>query len=47
MTPGTITVDIINDDFYIHWIYVYSDDPAVYTQRITGKFEKYIKRFAE
>jgi multicomponent Na+:H+ antiporter subunit E len=47
MTPGTITVDIIDDDFYIHWIYVYSDDPAVYTDRITGKFEKYIKRFAE
>ena len=47
MTPGTITVDVINDDFYVHWIYVYSDDPSVYTHRITGKFEKYIKRFAE
>jgi multicomponent Na+:H+ antiporter subunit E len=47
MTPGTITVDIIDDDFYVHWIYVYSNDPAVYTGRITGKFEKYIKRFAE
>jgi len=47
MTPGTITVDIIDDDFYIHWIYVSSEDPAVYTKRITGKFEKYIKRFAE
>jgi multicomponent Na+:H+ antiporter subunit E len=47
MTPGTITVDIIDDDFYVHWIYVSSEDPAVYTDRITGKFEKYIKRFAE
>ncbi len=47
MTPGTITVDIINDDFYIHWIYVKSEDPEVYTKMITGKFEKYIKRFAE
>ena len=47
MTPGTITVDIIDDDFYIHWIYVSSEDPAIYTDRITGKFEKYIKRFAE
>src|SRR4030042_5411280 len=47
MTPGTITVDIIDDEFYIHWIYVKSEDPAVYTNMITGKFEKYIKRFAE
>jgi len=47
MTPGTITVDIIDDDFFIHWIYVRSEDPAVYTSMITGKFEKYIKRFAE
>lgn len=47
MTPGTITVDIIDDDFYIHWIYVKSDDPALYPVLITGKFEKYIKRFAE
>jgi len=47
MTPGTITVDIIDDDFYIHWIYVSSEDPEVYTKKITGDFEKYIKRFAE
>lgn len=47
MTPGTITVDIIGNDFYIHWIYVSSEDPAVYTKKIIGNFEKYIKRFAE
>ncbi len=47
MTPGTITVDIIDNDFYIHWIYIRSEDPAVYTEKIIGKFEKYIKRFAE
>ncbi len=47
MTPGTITVDIIGDEFYIHWIYVRSDDPEVYTGIITGLFESYIKRFAE
>jgi multicomponent Na+:H+ antiporter subunit E len=47
MTPGTITVDLIGDEFYIHWIYVRSDDPAVYTSIITGLFEKYIKKFAE
>jgi len=47
MTPGTITVDIIGDYFYIHWIYVSSEDPEVYTEIIMGAFEKYIKRIIE
>jgi multicomponent Na+:H+ antiporter subunit E len=47
MTPGTISVDIIDDCLYIHWIYVRSEDPEVYTPMITGAFEKYIKRIIE
>jgi multicomponent Na+:H+ antiporter subunit E len=47
MTPGTITVDIIDDNFFIHWIYVHSKDPEVYTHRIMGRFEKYLKRIFE
>ena len=47
MTPGTITVDIIGDEMFIHWIYIRSEDPAVYTKMVTGRFEEYIKRFAE
>lgn len=47
MTPGTISVDIIDDCLYIHWIYVSSEDPEVYTDIITGAFEKYIKRIIE
>lgn len=47
MTPGTISVDIIGDCLYIHWIYVKSEDPEVYTPIITGAFEKYIKRIIE
>lgn len=47
MTPGTITVDIIEDNFYIHWIYVYSKDPEIYTYQILGRFEKYLKRIFE
>lgn len=47
MTPGTITVDIIGEDMYIHWIYIRSEDPEVYTSMITGAFEKYIKRIVE
>ncbi len=47
MTPGTISVDIIEDYLFIHWIYVRSEDPEVYTRMITGAFEKYIKRIVE
>lgn len=47
MTPGTITVDIIDDYLYIHWIFIRSEDPEVYTRIITGAFEKYIKRIVE
>ncbi len=47
MTPGTITVDIIDDNFYVHWIYVHSKDPEIYTQKILGRFEKYLKRIFE
>jgi multicomponent Na+:H+ antiporter subunit E len=47
MTPGTITVDIIDDVLYIHWIYIRSEDPAIYTRMVIGKFEEYIKKFAE
>jgi multicomponent Na+:H+ antiporter subunit E len=47
MTPGTISVDIIDDYLYIHWIYIRSEDPEVYTEMIIGAFEKYIKRIIE
>lgn len=47
MTPGTISVDIIDDYLYVHWIYIRSEDPETYTKMITGAFEKYIKKIIE
>jgi multicomponent Na+:H+ antiporter subunit E len=47
MTPGTITVDIIDDHIYVHWIYVSSDDPEVYSNKVSGRFENYIKKIFE
>ena len=47
MTPGTITIDIIGDNIYVHWIYVKSEDPEEYTREISGRFEKYIKKIFE
>ena len=47
MTPGTITVDVMDDHLYVHWIYVSSQDPAVYTRKIAGRFEKLLKKVFE
>lgn len=47
MTPGTITVDIIDDSIFIHWIYVSSTDPEIYARKVCGRFEKYIRRIFE
>ena len=47
MTPGTISVDIVGDELFVHWIYVRSEDPAEYSQKIAGRFEKYIKKIFE
>jgi len=47
MTPGTLTVDVIGEYFYIHCIYIRSEDPEVYTADILGSFEKYIKKIVE
>lgn len=47
LTPGTLTVDFIDDNIYIHWINIISDDPEVETKIIVSKFEKYLKRIFE
>jgi multicomponent Na+:H+ antiporter subunit E len=47
MTPGTITVDIIDNYIYVHWIYISTDDPEKYSEEVSGRFEKYIKKIFE
>jgi len=47
MTPGTITVDIIDDYIYVHWIYVYTENPEEYSKKVSGRFEHYIKKIFE
>ncbi len=43
LTPGTMTLQIMEDRYYIHWIYVRSDDEKVAGEYIKGEFEKYIR----
>ncbi len=43
LTPGTLTVDVIDDTYYIHWLNSQSTDPEEAAQAIAGKFEPILK----
>jgi len=40
LTPGTITVDVVGDTFYVHWIDVETTDPEEAFKIIAEPFEK-------
>jgi len=43
LTPGTFTLDIVDDRLLIHWINVKTTDIDKDTKIISEKFEKYLK----
>lgn len=43
LTPGTFTVELLDDRIFIHWIDVKSDDIEEDTRIIVRKFEKYLE----
>jgi len=47
LTPGTLTIDIDGQDFYVHWINIQSDDAARRTADICGRFEPLLRRIFE
>lgn len=44
LTPGTLTVDFIDDNLYVHWINIISEDPEVETRLIVSKFERFLQK---
>lgn len=44
LTPGTLTIDCLDEHLYVHWINIVSEDPAVETRLIVEKFEKYLSK---
>lgn len=44
LTPGTLTIDMIEDTLYIHWIDVKTENPEEATEKIVRKFEKYLEK---
>jgi multicomponent Na+:H+ antiporter subunit E len=47
LTPGTLTIDIIDDYYYVHWIYVRSIDEGIAKHGIIHGFEKLLRRVFE
>lgn len=43
LTPGTISVSISDDDIFVHWINVASDDVEASTRKIVTDFERYLE----
>ena len=44
MTPGTLSVDLVGETLYVHWINVTSQDVEEATERVAGRFERLLAR---
>lgn len=47
LTPGTMSVDLVDDVLYVHRIYVPETDPDGTTEREIAPFERLIRRIFE
>jgi len=47
LTPGTLTIDIDGQDFYVHWINIDTEDARRRTAEICGRFEPMLRRIFE
>jgi multicomponent Na+:H+ antiporter subunit E len=47
LTPGTLTVDIIGEDIFVHWINITQSTPDEITWKIAGRFERLLTRIFE
>jgi len=47
LTPGTFTLEVHNDAFYIHWIDVKHAEEAQATEDLVRKFEKLLEEIYE
>ena len=47
LTPGTLSIDIVEDHLYVHWINIVSEDPQKETEIIVNRFENLLERIFE
>ncbi len=44
LAPGTLVVDVVGQDLYVHWNYTLTDSPEIRTELLVGRFEGVLKR---
>lgn len=47
LTPGTLTMDVDGQEFYVHWINIHTGDAEKRTAEICGRFEGLLRRIFE
>jgi multicomponent Na+:H+ antiporter subunit E len=47
LTPGTLSIDIVGDHLYVHWINITSEDIEEETEIIVRRFENLLERIFE
>ena len=47
LTPGTFTVDVIENRFYVHWLEVETEDSEKVYKAIAESFEKILLKIYE
>lgn len=47
LTPGTLSVDLVEDRLYVHWINITSEDQRKETKIIVERFENLLERIFE
>jgi multicomponent Na+:H+ antiporter subunit E len=47
LTPGTLSIDIVGDHLYVHWINITSEDIEEETEIIVRRFENLLERVFE
>jgi len=44
LAPGTMAVDLVGQDLYVHWNCTLTDSPEIRTELLVGRFEGVLKR---
>jgi multicomponent Na+:H+ antiporter subunit E len=44
LAPGTLVVDIVGQDLYVHWSNTLTDSPEIRRELLVGRFEDVLKR---
>ncbi|MBU1115890.1 MAG: Na+/H+ antiporter subunit E [Bacteroidetes bacterium] len=45
LTAGTLTIDVISAELFIHWIDVISNDQEIILNQIGAEFESILKKY--